>query len=214
MADVVVTLPKSFGFDKWLAEGDAPGEPWSGTYYAFTVNRNPGTTPMFKGCEGCGGEAKSHMYRIPQDSPPFFEWYRPMTEAEIAEVLKDDDEYGSYSEYIKMGGLAFRRIPGERLPRQTRQYIREVASGTETSVVEAAKDFDVLDFDDAVYEEVQRLGGVRGKLELVIDSEVRRGIAQLQTQRDAHRVMDTWQGIDLVEIRENSGGYWKVRRKA
>jgi Arc/MetJ-type ribon-helix-helix transcriptional regulator len=183
----------------------------------ITVNRNPGTTPMFKGCDYCGGEAKSRMYRIPQDSPPFFEWYRPLSEEEIAEVLEDDDEYGSYSEYIKSGGLAFRRIPDHRLPQETREYIRTGAFGAPTSTAPRsaapAQKFDVLDFDDAVYGQVQRLGGDREKLELVIDSEIRRGIGRLQTQRDQRRVMDTWQGIDLVELSENRGGYWKVRRK-
>lgn len=93
---------------------------WSMT----TVNRNPGTTPMFKRCEFCAGEATSRGYRVPESTPPFFEWYRPMTEEEIAEILKDDDEYGGYSDYIEMGGLAFRRIPDVRLPQETREYIR------------------------------------------------------------------------------------------
>lgn len=84
---------------------------------AITVNRNPGTTPMFKGCPNpeCGGEATSRMYRIDQSFPALFEWYRPMTEEEIAEVLGDDDEYGSYSDHIKSGGLAFRRIPEDQV---------------------------------------------------------------------------------------------------
>ena len=95
----------------------------------ITVNRNAGATPMWKRCEGCGGEATSRMYRIPQASPPFFEWYRPMTEEEIADVLKGDDEYGSHSEHIKGGGLALRRIPDERLPQETREYIRRGVMG-------------------------------------------------------------------------------------
>jgi hypothetical protein len=95
-----------------------------------TVNREPGTTPMFKGCEYCGGEARSRGYRVPQTAPPFFEWYRPMTEDEIAEVIEKDDEHGSYSEYIKMGGLAFRRIPDERLPQETREYLRSALETT------------------------------------------------------------------------------------
>jgi hypothetical protein len=41
MADVVVTLPKQFGIDSWYAEGDRPGDPWSGTYYGFTVSGIP-----------------------------------------------------------------------------------------------------------------------------------------------------------------------------
>lgn len=90
-----------------------------------TVNRNPGTTPMWKGCEFCDGEATSRGYRVPESTPPFFEWFRPMTEEEIADVLKDDDDYGGYSTYIEMGGLAFRRIPDEWLPQETREYIRK-----------------------------------------------------------------------------------------
>lgn len=33
--DVVVTVPKSFGLDTWIAEGDAAGEPWSGQEWHF-----------------------------------------------------------------------------------------------------------------------------------------------------------------------------------
>jgi hypothetical protein len=43
--DVVVTLPKSFGLDRWMAEGDAPGEPWSGRLYEFTVSGVPNIKP-------------------------------------------------------------------------------------------------------------------------------------------------------------------------
>jgi hypothetical protein len=35
MPDVVVTVPKGFGLDAWIAEGDLPGEPWSGQEWAF-----------------------------------------------------------------------------------------------------------------------------------------------------------------------------------
>lgn len=45
MADVVVTLPKSFGLDRWMAEGDRPGDPWTGAYYAFTVSQAPTIEP-------------------------------------------------------------------------------------------------------------------------------------------------------------------------
>lgn len=41
MSDVVVTLPKKFGIDRWYAEGDRPGEPWSGRYYGFSVSGVP-----------------------------------------------------------------------------------------------------------------------------------------------------------------------------
>ena len=33
--DVVVTVPKSFGLDHWINEGDAAGEPWSGDLWDF-----------------------------------------------------------------------------------------------------------------------------------------------------------------------------------
>lgn len=41
MPDVVVTLPKSFGLGRWQEEGDNPGEPWTGRYYAFSVSGAP-----------------------------------------------------------------------------------------------------------------------------------------------------------------------------
>lgn len=37
MSDVVVTVPKTFGLDTWIAEGDAAGEPWTGQEWDFTV---------------------------------------------------------------------------------------------------------------------------------------------------------------------------------
>jgi hypothetical protein len=35
MADVVVTVPKSFGLDRWIAEGDPAGSEWSGEEWHF-----------------------------------------------------------------------------------------------------------------------------------------------------------------------------------
>lgn len=35
MTDVVVTVPLSFGLETWAAEGDRPGEPWSGEDWHF-----------------------------------------------------------------------------------------------------------------------------------------------------------------------------------
>ena len=37
MSDVVVTVPLSFGLDHWIAEGDAAGAPWSGSFWDFGV---------------------------------------------------------------------------------------------------------------------------------------------------------------------------------
>jgi hypothetical protein len=33
--DVVVTVPKSFGLDAWIGEGDLPGEEWCGLVWHF-----------------------------------------------------------------------------------------------------------------------------------------------------------------------------------
>lgn len=41
MSDVLVTVPKSFGLDRWIAEGDAAGEPWSGTEWYFYLGGHP-----------------------------------------------------------------------------------------------------------------------------------------------------------------------------
>jgi hypothetical protein len=43
--DVVVTVPKSFGIDKWIAEGDAAGEEWSGQLWAFYLPSIPVINP-------------------------------------------------------------------------------------------------------------------------------------------------------------------------
>lgn len=37
MADVVVTVPLTFGLERWVDEGDAAGEPWSGELWDFGV---------------------------------------------------------------------------------------------------------------------------------------------------------------------------------
>lgn len=42
MTDVVVTVPKSFGLENWIAEGDLPGDEWSGLEsYFFIGHRRP-----------------------------------------------------------------------------------------------------------------------------------------------------------------------------
>lgn len=35
MTDIAVTVPKRFGLDAWIAEGDAAGTQWSGQEWAF-----------------------------------------------------------------------------------------------------------------------------------------------------------------------------------
>lgn len=39
MTDIVVTLPKSFGIEKWMAEGDAHGEEWGGQRYYWKLGK-------------------------------------------------------------------------------------------------------------------------------------------------------------------------------
>ena len=43
--DVVVTVPKSFGLEQWVAEGDAAGEPWSGQCWAYHLRTVPKIEP-------------------------------------------------------------------------------------------------------------------------------------------------------------------------
>ena len=37
MSDLVVTVPLSFGLDRWIAEGDPAAAPWSGQLWDFGV---------------------------------------------------------------------------------------------------------------------------------------------------------------------------------
>lgn len=37
MSDLVVTVPLSFGLTRWIDEGDAAGEPWSGELWDFGI---------------------------------------------------------------------------------------------------------------------------------------------------------------------------------
>ena len=45
MSDVVVTVPKSFGLQTWIEEGDAAGEPWSGQLWAYYLQSVPDIKP-------------------------------------------------------------------------------------------------------------------------------------------------------------------------
>lgn len=46
MPDVLVTIPRRFGLDRWAAEGDLPGQPWSGAeYYYFLGGAAPNILP-------------------------------------------------------------------------------------------------------------------------------------------------------------------------
>ncbi len=56
MADVVVTVP-AVRWEEWIAEGDAPGEPWTGQRYEFKVPTVPAlATPV--------GAAPSRVYVV------------------------------------------------------------------------------------------------------------------------------------------------------
>ena len=37
MSDIVVTVPMTFGLERWIDEGDAAGEPWSGELWDFGI---------------------------------------------------------------------------------------------------------------------------------------------------------------------------------
>ena len=62
MPDIVVTVPKTFryagkvGLAAWLAEGDCPGQPWTGDYSVFTTwGGRPDIQPgerVYVVCEG------------------------------------------------------------------------------------------------------------------------------------------------------------------
>jgi len=39
--DIVVTLPKSFGLKRWIAEGDPAGAKWSGTEWGWFMGGSP-----------------------------------------------------------------------------------------------------------------------------------------------------------------------------
>lgn len=45
VSDVVVTVPKSFGLDTWIEEGDPAGTPWSGQEWHFYLG---GGVPTIK----------------------------------------------------------------------------------------------------------------------------------------------------------------------
>jgi hypothetical protein len=89
--------------------------------FMIVVLRNPGTTPMWKNCEGCEGEATSRIYRIPQDSPPFYEWYRPMTQAEIIEA-KEAEEAGRLGDGEELRRWIESLVTTERITKDRMPY--------------------------------------------------------------------------------------------
>lgn len=48
MADLVITVPKG-RWNEWIAEGDLPGQRWSGTLYEYRVALVQGSPDVFPG---------------------------------------------------------------------------------------------------------------------------------------------------------------------
>lgn len=75
MSDVVVTVPKWFGLDAWIAEGDPAGEPWSGLEWHFYLG---GRAPVMKAGERVyvvfNGKLRGYspLVRIERDGPTRF----------------------------------------------------------------------------------------------------------------------------------------------
>ena len=58
--DVVVTVPKSFGLQRWIDEGDAAGEPWSGRHWAFYLGATPNILPGERVYVVCDGKLRGY----------------------------------------------------------------------------------------------------------------------------------------------------------
>ena len=43
--DVVVTVPRAFGLERWISEGDPAGATWSGTEWHFYLGAHPKIAP-------------------------------------------------------------------------------------------------------------------------------------------------------------------------
>lgn len=84
MADVVVTVPKTFthpvapdakGLAAWIAEGDAAGEPWSGTEWEFTVGGlRPTIEPGERVYIVCEGRLRGYAPLIRLESEGSYRW--------------------------------------------------------------------------------------------------------------------------------------------
>jgi len=79
------------------------------SHVTFTINEVDGTTPFMIKCRrnniGCADRAmaQSLFYRVPQDSRPDWEWYRP--EGEAFEKLDDWSK-----DHVNAGGLLLRKL--------------------------------------------------------------------------------------------------------
>jgi hypothetical protein len=69
--DVVVTVPQWFGLDAWIAEGDPPGAPWSGTEWDFYVSAGrPNMRPGDRVYVVYGGKLRGYAPLVRIAPPP------------------------------------------------------------------------------------------------------------------------------------------------
>lgn len=72
MSDVVVTVPQSFGLGRWIAEGDAAGQPWSGREWDFYLSgQAPNIRPGERVYIVCSGKLRGYapLVRIDHQGP-------------------------------------------------------------------------------------------------------------------------------------------------
>src|ERR1700687_1060120 len=65
MSDVVVTVPLSFGLDRWIDEGDAAGEPWTGQLWNLVAVR---ASRRANACTSCTLASSGAMRRSSRSS--------------------------------------------------------------------------------------------------------------------------------------------------
>jgi hypothetical protein len=74
-------------------------------YTIVTLDKDRGVTPMYKTCEKCGLEMRSHFYRVDSESTATHIWYRPDGE-ELQKLLQDE----RYADHYRRGGLQLREL--------------------------------------------------------------------------------------------------------
>jgi hypothetical protein len=94
----------------------------------ITVHADEGIAPVLIGCDKCkNGDSQSHFYNVPQNLKAKYEWFKPLTDAEIKEQIKWEaktfhnsipDEpiefcFENTKEYIRLGVLLLRPINGQ-----------------------------------------------------------------------------------------------------
>ena len=71
--------------------------------YIVTIDMDEGVTPMFLNCRAtrdCHGTMVSHMYRVPQNIDPDWEWHKPIDLSGLSPDMR---------EHVELGGLCIRR---------------------------------------------------------------------------------------------------------